>query len=150
MNHWIDEAQQWFVRWTDNLDHWIDDAEAWLESHIQTVELIAVWTLSASFAILAIVKLVSWYTLRHQSDQTEVGKWLRRQKAAECFAWSAMCGYWTILLVAYYTDYRFSIWERYGVITAIVVCVAFAALFGVRFVDALQSEDFGRPFRKEG
>jgi len=116
------------------------DVEAWLLTNDLEMELSAVWVLAIGFAVWSAVKIVSWRTLRHQHDRTDVGRNLKWQKLGEAIATAAMSMLYSLTLYAYYTEHQWGVWERL-VVRSIVACgIVAAAVYGLRFARALRRE----------
>ena len=120
---------------------WDDAVAAWLTAHDRTIELTAVWLLVVAFAVYALVKLVSWVTLRDQVDQTDVGRALKVQKLSEALMGVGLATLYGLGLWAYYQEYVFGVWSKLIVRSLVVLGVVGASVFGVRFVIALWREN---------
>ena len=118
----------------------VQQLEAWLAAYSLAMELTVAWTLMAGFAVMAVVKAVSWWTLRGQIDKTRVGSSLKWQKLAELLMFVALTTLYALTLYAYYTDYRFTVWEEYAVLLLLFVGIVGASVWGIRFVHALLAE----------
>lgn len=130
--------------------HGIRDAiERWITAHDLTLDLVTVWCLAIGFGVLALVKIVSVAALRGSHDQTDVGRSLKVQKAAEAVACVAMATLYGLTLYGYYDGYQFGVWERFGVRLIVAGGVLIASVFGVRFVLALRRETWGRRIPSE-
>ena len=116
------------------------DATAWMQAHDRTIELTAVWVLVVAFGVYALVKLISWWTLRQSVDQTDVGRTLKPQKLSEALMGAGMASLYGISLWAYYEHHEFGVWSKFVIRSAVVAGVVIASVAGVRFVLALRRE----------
>lgn len=122
----------------------ITSITAWLQRHDLTLDLITVWALALGFGLFGLVKLMSWWTLRKQADQTMVGVSLKKQKLGEMFLGFGMATLYSMTLFAYYIyGTPFGFWERLAVRAGLVVAVVFASYHGVLFGYHLWRESRG-------
>ncbi len=119
---------------------WVVDWHAlagWLEDHGQSVQLIAVWIWALSYLIVAAGMLIAWFVLRKTRDQEDLGRALKRQKAALAVLLGTSGAYWGAVLLVYYTDVLISTWTRL-VMTALIIGSSIVSVIGVSaFVVAL-------------
>ena len=127
-----------------------NDMGAWLTRHEQDADLYSVWCIVAAFALLAIVKLVTWGTIRNQRDRTSAGTALKGQKAAETVMFVCLAGLYGLSLWVFYTgSMPINIWGRTAIRFAVVGGTVTAAVFGMRLILALRELNFGRPDDRE-
>ena len=110
---------------------------SWLHAHDTDLDLATVWLLSAGLAVLALVKLRSWWVLRTTDDRTDVGRELKRQKATESFVFFALALLYGLTLDAYYQHEHFGFWFRFGLRVVLIAAIVAAVIFGLRFIAAL-------------
>ena len=123
---------------------WWNSAESWLTAHDLTIDLLTVWILVVGFYTLASVNLITVWTLRHQHDETEVGKAIKGKKAAEAGMCAGMGTLYALSLYAYYAEYAFGPIARFGIRVVVAAGITIAAVFGVRFIRALAGENWGK------
>lgn len=129
-----------YMRWVEGDGSWLGQAEAWVDRHDLTIDLITVWSLAVGFAVLAVVELATWLSLRGSLDQTRVGQRLRPKKLGYALICAAMSMLYGLSLYAYYREHQFGVWSVFGLRVLIVVGIITAAAFGIRFILALRDE----------
>lgn len=116
----------------------------WLQQHDLTIDLVTVWGLALGFALLGVVKGVSWWALRSQDDATMVGITLKRQKMAESLLLFGMATLYGMTLYSYYmSGPQFGFWDRLALRTGLFGAILLAAFYGVQFVYWLRRESKG-------
>lgn len=118
----------------------MDGTDRWLRTHDRTIDEITVWCLASGPIGLSVVKLLSYLELRGQRDQTPVGQAIRPQKLSEALAWLMFGLLYSLTLYAYYGSVDVGFWPRIFLRMALIVSVAFALLYGVRFIFTLRNE----------
>jgi hypothetical protein len=124
----------------------IDAMSEWITENETPLDLAVLWLLVVGFAMLAVVKAVTWWVMHQQRDQTELGPRLRRQKIAETFLFLCLTILYGMGLVIYYTDgdVVLGLWQRMGIRLILAVCIIGAAVSGVLFIRALQRQAWGQ------
>lgn len=122
----------------------------WLIAHDQQLNLALGWILCVGFGILSAVKGITWNVIRHQHDESDVGRKLKRQKLFETFLFAALSGTYGIGLTLYYRndEFVFSVWERLGIRFIVAVGMMLAVLGGIAFVQSLKMENWGQADRE--
>lgn len=123
----------------------VNDLTDWALRHERAVELGTVWVLVATFAVLAVVKVLTWAVIRRQRDRTDVGRALKAQKLAEAVLYTAMALVYAAALSIYYNVTAVDIWWRYGLRIVAALAMIAATVYGIRFALALRAQDWGAP-----
>jgi hypothetical protein len=119
----------------------MNDLARWLQGHDTTIDLLTVWALCLGFALFAVVKAVSWWSLRDTEDDTDVGRSLKRQKLGEALMGAGMATLYGMTLIDYYlAGTTFGFWDRVMLRSGIFVGMVLVSIFGVQFVAALRRE----------
>jgi hypothetical protein len=142
------------VTTVNSIDRWIDNAGMdwdrfgdWLAAHEVQADVGTVWILVFGFSLLALVKFLTWWTITRQRDRTSVGWWLKRQKMAETIMFACLVILYSASLTLYYGhgDVLLTFWARMALRVILALGIIVAVYSGLRFVQALRSQNFGQP-----
>ena len=135
--------------WSD-IAGWWDRFGDWLAVNEEQSDLWSVWLIVISLLVLAMVKLVTWWTIRNQRDRTDAGRALKGQKMAETWMFVAFAILYSLSLWVYYTGtLPVNLWGRMAIRAVVAGGSVVSAVQGIRFVLALREQHFGLPDEPE-
>jgi hypothetical protein len=138
----IEELLEEFDEWSSSV--W-SSVESWVIKHDMTIDLTTIWALSVGFALLCIVNIITWWSLKRQHDQTGVGRSLRGKKLSEAILDLSVSTLYSATLFAFYMGHQFTPLDRLIVRLLLIIGILGAVFHGVRFINALRKENWGRP-----
>ena len=119
----------------------IQSLTQWLQQHDTNIDIITLWALAIGFGLFGLVKLVSWWTLRQQHDQTMVGVSLKWQKLGEMILGFGLATLYAMTLSLYYQQgTSFGFWERLILRIGLFFALTLVSFHGVQFVIYLRKE----------
>lgn len=108
-------------------------------SHDEALDVITVWMVCVSMAIVGMINVVTWFLICNTHDRTSLGPALRRKKLAEGIAELSVALLFGMSLWGYYQHHQFDPISRTGVRVFLTVSAIAAALAGVSFARNLIS-----------